>query len=204
MGPVYIQDGSSRRDTGFTPAFSITILLVLLAILGSPASYSGAQGDDQIPPKEFTLGESASAPTTEEAETLGSETSPEPELSSKQADITPAIEVLGSTESEIGNGRETTDKNQTEQVTQVVILVQGNKGNLKPIRGAEVFISIKDHADMQTSTNAKGLANISIPSGRVKIQVTAKDWKTFGEFYDLNDESEEIKIILESRNPGSP
>ena len=81
-------------------------------------------------------------------------------------------------------------------------ILLGQGGALKPIRGAEVFVSIKDRDDMQTSTNAKGQANINIPSGRVKTQVTAKDWKTFGEFYDLKGEMEEIQITLESRKPG--
>jgi cobalamin biosynthesis protein CobT len=212
MGPVNIQFGSYLRDPDSTSAYRVAFLLLILVFLGGHASTSMAHGEDQPTAEDLTTVETPPAPISEEAEPLKSETSAEPsqegegengdESTTGQQDIAPAIEDSDSTESESKTGEETSDEREREPVTKVVILVQGNTGILKPIRGAEVFVSIKDHDDMQTSTNAKGLANINIPSGRVKIQVTAKDWKTFGEFYDLKGEIEEIQITLESRKRG--
>ena len=205
MRPVNIQFGLSRSDDTSPSTLRSILLLVVLVVLGSHASYSKANSDDQPPANELTSAESPAGPAIEDAQPLESETSPDPEESnSGQADITPDMDNAESTESDSESEGKPSDDKETEQVTNVVILVQGNRGGLKPIRGAAVFVSIKEHDDVQTSTNAKGLANISIPTGRVKIQVTARDWKTFGKFYDLRRESEEIQITLESRKPGAP
>ena len=212
MGPVNFQFGSYLRNPDSTSTYRVAFLLIILVFPGGHASTSMAHSDDQPTAEDLNTVETPPAPVSEEAEPLKSETSAEPseegegengdESATGQQDIAPAIENSDSTESESKTGEETSDESEIQQVTKIVILVQGNAGILKPIRGAEVFVSIKDHDDMQTSTNAKGLANINIPSGRVKIQVAAKDWKTFGEFYDLKGEMEEIQITLESRKPG--
>lgn len=212
METVAYQCVSYLKNTVSRPAYRVTFLLAIVVFLGCHSSTSMAHSETETSSDELTPVENVPAPTSEESETLGSDTSVVPaeegerengdETTTGQPDITPAIEGSDSTESKSNTREEASDESEIEQVTKVAILVQGIEGALKPIRGAEVFVSIEDHADMQTFTNAKGLANIDLPSGRVKIQVTAKAWKTFGDFYDLKGEMEEIQITLESRKPG--
>ena len=193
--PVNFQFGSSTSHVPSPLAFRVTLLFLILAFLGSHASYSQAQPDEQPPAKEINPAEPGSAPDTGEGAADGSPPSPKDMKDGDEADTD---------KPESDAGEKTSEDNETEHITNLVILVQGNEGALEPIRGADVFVSVKDHDDVQTATNAKGLANISIPSGRIKIQVTARDWKTFGDFFVVKEEQEEIRITLESRNPGAP
>ncbi len=200
------------RDPDSKSTFRVVFLLLVIVFLGGHGSTSMAHSDDQPTAEDLTNFDTSPAQTPEEAEPLSSEPIVEPseegeegtgdESTIGQKDLAPVIEDSASPESESKTGEKTSDVGEKDQVTNVVILVQGNAEALTPIRGAEVFVSIKNHNDLQTSTNTKGLAKINIPSGRVKIQVTAKDWKTFGAFYDLKGEMEEIQITLESRKPG--
>lgn len=212
MEAVNVQFGSYLRVLVSPSVYRVTLLLAILVFLGCHTSTALAHSDNQTTAEDLTPVITPPLPPSEEPETPSSETSVAPPEEAEeesgdgtttgQPDITPAVEDSDTTESESKTSEEASDESEKEPVTKVVILVQGNEGPQKPIRGAEVFVSIKDHDDIQTSTNAKGLANINIPSSRVKIQVTAKDWKTFGEFYDLKGEMEEIQITLESRKPG--
>jgi hypothetical protein len=46
-------------------------------------------------------------------------------------------------------------------------------------------------------TNQEGEANIpTIPQGKIRIQVIAKGYQTFGEVYDITDEEKTVNITL--------
>jgi hypothetical protein len=54
----------------------------------------------------------------------------------------------------------------------------------------------------EVRTNQEGVARIpSIPQGKVRIQVIAKDYQTFGATFEVKDEEQTIQIKL---NPPQP
>ncbi len=54
----------------------------------------------------------------------------------------------------------------------------------------------------ETRTNQEGVARIpSIPQGKVRIQVIAKGYQTFGQIFDVSEEEKTIEIKL---NPPQP
>jgi hypothetical protein len=54
----------------------------------------------------------------------------------------------------------------------------------------------------EVRTNQEGIARIpSIPQGKVRIQVIAKDYQTFGATFDVKEEEQTIQIKL---NPPQP
>lgn len=54
----------------------------------------------------------------------------------------------------------------------------------------------------ETRTNQEGVARIpSIPQGKVRVQVIAKGYQTFGQVFDVNEEEKTIAIKL---NPPQP
>jgi len=58
---------------------------------------------------------------------------------------------------------------------------------------------IKDKKfEVNVKTNQKGLAHVPYaPTGRVLIQVVAEGWKPYGQWYDVTDLKQVIKIHLE-------
>lgn len=54
----------------------------------------------------------------------------------------------------------------------------------------------------EVRTNQEGIAKLpALPQGKVRIQVTAKGYQTFGQMYDLNQETQTIEVKL---NPPQP
>jgi hypothetical protein len=52
--------------------------------------------------------------------------------------------------------------------------------------------------EMNVKTNREGVAKLpAVPRGKVLIQVIAPGWKTFGQWYDLNEAEQTIKINLQ-------
>jgi hypothetical protein len=80
-------------------------------------------------------------------------------------------------------------------------------GNNKPISNATVYVRFnvaggflhKDKlAELDLKTNEDGTAKVpDLPQGRVLIQVIAKDWHTYGKWYDVDGEEQTIEIKLE-------
>ena len=76
----------------------------------------------------------------------------------------------------------------------------------QPVENASVYVKFvqgrtltKDKKfEMNLKTNREGIAKVpDIPRGKVLIQVIAEGWKTFGRWYDLEEEEQTIKIHLE-------
>ncbi len=75
--------------------------------------------------------------------------------------------------------------------------------NGKPIRNASVILHSVDKSGkqgkggLQTKTDAEGKAMIpSIPYGKLRVQVIAHGFQTFGEDYDINQPEQEFVIKL--------
>jgi hypothetical protein len=83
----------------------------------------------------------------------------------------------------------------------------------KPVERASVVVHFvegrsvvklgkKVMTNWETRTNQEGVARIpSIPQGKVRIQVIAKGYQTFGNTFDINEEEKTIEIKL---NPPQP
>jgi hypothetical protein len=86
----------------------------------------------------------------------------------------------------------------------VRIEVTGGDEN-KPVPDASVYLKfsqerkvLKDRAiEFNLKTNQEGVARSpEIPKGKILIQIVAPTWKTFGEYYDVNQDEQTIQIHL--------
>ena len=57
---------------------------------------------------------------------------------------------------------------------------------------------LKDRAiEFNLKTNQEGVARSpEIPKGKILIQIVAPTWKTFGEYFDVNQDEQTIQIHL--------
>lgn len=76
--------------------------------------------------------------------------------------------------------------------------------NGKPVRNAAIVLHQVDHrgrqekAGMELKADADGKAGIGgIPYGKVRVQVIAPGFQTFGQDYDINQPTQEITIKLQ-------
>ena len=77
-------------------------------------------------------------------------------------------------------------------------------GKETPVRNASVILhSVKKNGDqdkggLELKTNADGEASIDgIPYGKVRVQVIAPKYRTYGEDFDINQTQQEIMVKLE-------
>lgn len=75
----------------------------------------------------------------------------------------------------------------------------------KPIDSASVYIRyVEEHKhgkdkkiEMNLKTNQSGVCHVPvIPPGKFVVQVIADGWKTYGEYYDINQTEQTINITL--------
>ena len=96
-------------------------------------------------------------------------------------------------------------------LTTLTISVKSTSG--KPVEGAGVIVKfVKGHdltkfgkkirKEWELRTNQEGLVKIPpIPQGTILIQVIAKDYQTFGQNFDVDEEQKTLDITL---NPPQP
>ena len=114
-----------------------------------------------------------------------------------------ALFVFGTTFAGAAKGGQKKDAKQTE-TTRLTITVTGGDEK-KPVADASVYVKyvvdkrIKDQKiELNLKTNQEGLTHSpEIPQGKVLIQIVAPGWKTFGEYYDLQEEDQTVEIHLE-------
>ena len=84
-------------------------------------------------------------------------------------------------------------------------IVVTNVEDKKPIDSASVYVKYvqgrllgKDKKiEMNLKSNLSGVCHVpEIPRGRILIQVIAPGWKTFGEYYDVDQSEQTINIEL--------
>lgn len=96
-------------------------------------------------------------------------------------------------------------------MTTLTIQVKNKAG--KPIESASVIVKfVKGHSvvklgrkirtEWELRTNEEGVAKIPpIPQGTILVQVIAKDYQTFGDNFDVDEEQKTLDITL---NPPQP
>jgi hypothetical protein len=96
-------------------------------------------------------------------------------------------------------------------MTTLTISVKSPNG--KPVEGASVIVKfVKGHdltklgkkirKEWELRTNQEGLAKIPpIPQGTILIQIIAKNFQTFGQNFDVDEEEKTLDITL---NPPQP
>jgi len=86
----------------------------------------------------------------------------------------------------------------------LTIVVTGGEDK-KPIDSASVYVRyVEEHKhgkdkkiEMNLKTNQSGVCHVPvIPPGKFIVQVIADGWKTYGEYYDINQTEQTINISL--------
>jgi hypothetical protein len=86
----------------------------------------------------------------------------------------------------------------------LTIVITGGEDK-KPIDSASVYVRfVEEHkhgkdkkVEMNLKTNQSGICHVPvIPPGKFMIQVIADGWKTYGEYYDINQTEQTINITL--------
>jgi hypothetical protein len=96
-------------------------------------------------------------------------------------------------------------------MTTLTISVKSPGG--KPVEGASVIVKfVKGHSvtklgkkirkEWELRTNQEGLVKIPpIPQGTILVQIIAKDYQTFGQNFDVDEEEKTLEIKLNSPQP---
>ena len=91
-----------------------------------------------------------------------------------------------------------------KEYTEVRLMVTDDKGAPVPkaaitlnfIRGKNMF-GKKDRAQWDVKTDSKGVATVPyIPHGKLKVQVFAKGYQTYGEEFDISGDEQTIPVKL--------
>jgi hypothetical protein len=86
----------------------------------------------------------------------------------------------------------------------LTIVVTGGEEK-KPVDSASVYVRyVEEHKhgkdkkiEMNLKTNQEGVCHVPvIPPGKFVVQVIAEGWKTYGEYYELNQSVQTINIAL--------
>jgi len=86
----------------------------------------------------------------------------------------------------------------------LTIVVTGGEDK-KPIDSASVYVRYVEERklgkdkkiEMNLKTNQSGVCHVPvIPRGKFVVQVIAEGWKTYGEYYDINQTEQTINITL--------
>lgn len=72
------------------------------------------------------------------------------------------------------------------------------------LEGAKVILASEEEGvrfNKERRTSRDGVANFSqIPQGKLRIQVIAKEFDTFGEIFNLTQDNQTIRITVKKRN----
>jgi len=88
--------------------------------------------------------------------------------------------------------------------SRITIIVTGGEEK-KPVDAASVYVKYVEERklgkdkkiEMNLKTNQSGICHIPVlPPGKFLIQIIAPGWKTFGEYYDISDVEQTIRIEL--------
>ena len=92
-----------------------------------------------------------------------------------------------------------------DAVSRVTIEVSGGEKEA-PVENASVYLKYVEErklrkdkkVELNVKTNRDGTAHIpEAPTGRVLIQVVADGWKTYGQWYDITETKQTIKVHLQ-------
>lgn len=112
------------------------------------------------------------------------------------------VVLAASAQDKSGDANGQTDSGTKE--TRLTIVVTGGDEK-KPVDSASVYIRfVEEHKhgkdkkiEMNLKTNQSGVCHVPvIPPGKFLVQVIAEGWKTYGEYYDINQTEQTINIAL--------
>jgi hypothetical protein len=92
----------------------------------------------------------------------------------------------------------------SSKTVRLTIAVTGGEGK-QAVDNASVYVRyvqerkiVKDkNIEMNLKTNMSGVCHVpEIPKGKFMIQVIADGWKTYGEYFDVNQDEQTINIAL--------
>jgi hypothetical protein len=98
---------------------------------------------------------------------------------------------------------DTKDKSTSSTVRLTIVVTAGDEN--KPVDSASVYVKfVEEHklgkdkkVEMNLKTNMSGVCHSpEIPRGKFLIQVIAPGWKTFGQYYDVDQAEQTINIGL--------
>jgi hypothetical protein len=105
-----------------------------------------------------------------------------------------------------GHGQSESKKDEPAPTTKITIQVSDPNG--KPVGQASVYVRFsqtvgvfhKDKlAELDLKTNDDGSCKVPpLPQGKIMIQVIAKGWRTFGQWYDIEQAEETVPIKLQA------
>lgn len=113
-------------------------------------------------------------------------------------------ESSGATQGQAGDADKNEQKSSESGTTKLKIIVTTRED--KPIGNASVYVRFntsggflrhEKQVEMNFKTNQDGSVKVpEIPQGKVLVQVIAKGWHTYGEWYDVEKDEETIAIKL--------
>ena len=112
------------------------------------------------------------------------------------------VAAAGMAQDKNTDSKEKSDSN--SKPVHITIAVTGGEGK-QPVDNASVYVKyvqartvMKDKKiEMNLKTNLSGVCRVpEIPSGKILIQVIAEGWKTYGEYFDVNQAEQTINITL--------
>ena len=92
----------------------------------------------------------------------------------------------------------------TSKTTHLTIIVTGGDDK-QPVDSASVYVRYVEERslrkdkkiEMNLKTNLSGLCHVpEIPRGKFLIQIIAPGWKTYGEYFEVNQAEQTINIAL--------
>jgi hypothetical protein len=166
------------------------VLGILLAIFATCSTVAAQQQSDNPPP----------ASSTPQAQTGHSDTPQEPAQPAK-----PAAAAAPKQQPAQQDKKDTKSDDQPESKLKVSV-VAADSG--KPIGNASVYIRFPEgktffthkdkEAEMDFKTNQDGTVKVpSVPRGKILIQIIAPGWHTYGKWYNIEKDEEEIQIRLD-------
>jgi hypothetical protein len=106
-----------------------------------------------------------------------------------------------------GQDKDTDAKGKSDSTStevRLTIVVTGGEEKT-PVDSASIYVRYVEERklarnkkiEMNLKTNLSGVCHVpAIPSGKFLIQVIAPGWKSFGEYYDINQAEQTINIAL--------
>jgi hypothetical protein len=101
-------------------------------------------------------------------------------------------------------GKNDSKASSRDGVSRLRIEVTGGDAN-RPVSNASVYLKfsedrkiLKDrHHELDLKTNDEGVTRSpEIPMGKLLIQIVASGWKTYGEYFDINQSEQTVTIHL--------
>jgi hypothetical protein len=92
-------------------------------------------------------------------------------------------------------------KHDEDSMTKIRIVVTAGDEN-RPVGNASVYVRVPEGhkgklQELDLKTNEDGSVKVpELPKGKILVQVVAPGWRTFGKWYDVEKDEEEIKIHL--------